>query len=92
MLKIGDMLICHTAVVMEDNVDVRTTVGKSYKIIKFLKEPNRLAIENDYNEEHYFTFNEELENHKVHNYTHWFYNLRELRRKKLKKIKKEGLI
>ena len=76
-LKVGDILVCHSVVVMNDSdgTDIRTTVGKSYKIIKIVG--NKLAIINDDNGEHHFYFD---------NYNKWFYNLKEERRNKLKKI------
>lgn len=80
-LKVGDILFCHTKVVMDDGSGIKTTVGKSYKIIKLLyfQEDGmyRVVIKNDFNEDHRFTFD---------NYNRWFYNLREERRQKLKKI------
>jgi hypothetical protein len=91
-LKVGDILICHSAVIMEgsDGSDIRVTAGKSYEIIKILDKMNglkcRLCIKNDLGGEHHF-YIDRPEN----NYNKWFYNLRELRRNKLKKIKK-GLI
>lgn len=77
MLKVGDMLTCHSAVIMNDSdgTDIRTTVGRSYKIIKMIGD--KLAIINDENGEHHFY---------IYNYNKWFYNLREERRNKLKKI------
>lgn len=76
-LKVGDMLICHSAVIMDGSCgkDIRTTVGRSYKIIRMVD--NKLAIINDENSEHHFY---------IYNYNDWFYNLREERRNKLKKI------
>ncbi len=81
-LKVGDLLICHTKLVMNYSYgsDIRTTVGKSYRIIKILyeySEEPKLVIINDNNGEHRISFNI---------YTNWFYNLKEERRKKLKKI------
>lgn len=80
-LKVGDILTCHTKVVMDDGGSIKTTVGKSYKIIKLLRSQedgmDRVVIKNDDNEDHRFTF---------YNYNRWFYNLREERRLKLKKI------
>jgi hypothetical protein len=78
-LKVGDILTCHSKVIMEHNGDIRTTVGKSYKIIEilYLEGEVKLVIKNDHNEDHRFTYK---------NYNKWFYNLKELRRNKLKKI------
>ena len=75
-LKVGDLLTCHTAVVMVDG-DIRTTVGKSYKIVRYGNSISSFVIKNDVNRDHYFPFDE---------YNKWFYNLKEERRKKLKKI------
>lgn len=79
MLKVGDTLICHSKVIMNTDGGIRTTVGKSYKIIGFKKinDVDHLAIINDSDREHRFS---------VFNYNRWFYTVNDLRRKKLKKI------
>ena len=33
MIKVGDILYCHTAVVMLSGGEIRTTVGKGYSVI-----------------------------------------------------------
>jgi len=78
-LKVGDILTCHSKVIMEHNGGIKTTICKSYKIVKilYLKGEAKLVIKNDYNEDHRFTYK---------NYNKWFYNLKELRLNKLKKI------
>jgi len=80
-LKVGDILVCHSEVIMNgsDGTDIRTTVGKLYKIFCFRRmfEKDCFVITDDSASDHYFLIN---------NYKERFYSLKELRRNKLKKI------
>ena len=76
-LKVGDILFCHSQVIMRDGAcETKTTIGKSYKIIKMLE--TQFIIINDKNDEHHFF---------LHTYKKWFYTLKQYRKLKLKKIK-----
>ena len=80
-LKVGDSVICHSLVIMKDSdgTDIRSTIGKSYKIFGFrrMSDKDHFYIIDDCGIDHYFPIDE---------YNRWFYNLKEERRKKLKKI------
>jgi hypothetical protein len=79
-LKVGDILICHTVVVVSrtyiNSEKIRTTVNKLYKIIEINNEG--FSLINDLYDCHFFSFDR---------YNEWFYSLKDMRRNKLKKIK-----
>lgn len=78
-LKVGDKIICRRCCIMDGTKnDQRTTIGKSYSIIRFERE--RLCIIDDIWEEHWFPLKK---------FDFWFYTLKTLRRDKLKKIDKK---
>lgn len=80
-LKIGDLLYCHTACIMNNSGHITTTVGKSY-IIDAISY-NGYRITDDENDDHYFPFNE---------YEKFFYsNIKKIRKEKLSKIYESNL-
>lgn len=67
--KAGDILYCHTTVIMEDDIgDEEATVGKFYPIIKVSQNKNRVEILNNSKTEHVFSIDPEENWH----YSRWF--------------------
>ena len=73
---VGDKLYCHTVCRMTINKIRATTIGKEYIVIE--KFDDELMIINDYNQEHFFEYK---------NLNKWFWDIRELRKIKLEKIR-----
>lgn len=73
-MNIGDRLYCHTNCVMKGGGET-TTVGRFYIVIGL--EDDSFMIKNDDNDEHFFEYDD---------YNKWFWDIRELRKNKLKQI------
>ena len=73
-MKVGDNLYCHSVCKMGDG-RITTTVGNTY-IILYIELDNSFMIIDDNGDEHFFN----------ENYQKWFWDLRELRKNKLKQI------
>jgi hypothetical protein len=74
-LKVGDRLYCHSVCKLHSGTN-STTVGNTY-IILFIELDDSFMIIDDDGDEHFFG----------NDYQKWFWDLRELRKNKLKKIK-----
>lgn len=77
-MKIGDKLYCHTVCKMNISHIKTTTTGKYYTVVGF--ETDSFIIIDDDNHEHLFDFKD---------YNKWFWDIRELRKVKLKQITKK---
>jgi len=82
-LKIGDMLYCTRPVVMKVTREIRTTVGKTYKILNVI-EKQVIEILNDAKIKHSFGLDKDKDNY----YGKWFATLKDERKIKLKKLNK----
>lgn len=81
ILKVGDKVVCHSLCKMSTGENA-LTVGKTYTITG-IKEDDcfDFCIEDDQESPHWFSFDE-----KKYLYTKWFSSVKEVRKKKLKKI------
>ena len=74
-MKVGDKLYCHSVCKLHSGENT-TTVGNTYIVLGILDDS--FNIIDDDNDDHYFS---------NYDYQKWFWDLRELRKNKLKKIK-----
>lgn len=77
ILKVGDILTCHTSCFMNVTLQRAVTAGKSYKIREV--RDGKYYIHDDQDERHSFPYD---------SYEKWFVSIKITRKEKLKKINK----
>lgn len=80
-MKVGDILYCHTACIMEYGIK-STTKNRQYLVERIELSENKLFIRDDQGSKHSFAITDNGHSH----YKKWFYTISEMRARKMIKI------